>query len=71
MEKSSFVYCFCLEILRMYKHFIVFKYHVNKYSYIRTNFHEYVLTRTHICSFYTYIIEHTFTIRTNIRKNLL
>lgn len=51
-----------LMFLRTYKHFIVFKYHVNNYSYMRTNFHEYVITRTHICSFYHCIIEHTFEI---------
>ena len=54
--------------LRTYKFVRVFKYQVNKHSYMRTNFHKYVLTRTHICSFYTCIIEHTLTIRTNIRK---
>ena len=46
----------------MYKLVYVFKYHVNKYSYMRTNFHRYIFTRTHICSFYLYIIEHTFEI---------
>ena len=46
----------------MYKLVHVFKYQVNKHSYMRTNFHEYVLTRTHICSFYHCIIEHTFEI---------
>lgn len=50
----------------MYKLVHVFKYQVNKHSYMRTNFHEYVLTRTHICSFFTCIIEHTFEVSAKI-----